>query len=465
VTDRLQLSVLSEYGFTRYALKEWIARSAIGRAAFEFGVCKASDIAAARGDCFTRAHYVCNALRLLESSSISAALERHRIAVLQDAGMHQASNRILEAYLRSAQALAGKHQYLQHGPSLAARMKFPKAQDDERRQGNLVVLKAYEPLTGEKGVLYLQYTESLRSFAALFDLEKVAARYRLVVEPSSWGYQDVAFLLFVRAGFDVIVQAQDEIDFEYIRSLDCNLIPTRLGAGDWIDPTTFSAEKTDKSYDFVMVASWSPVKRHSLLFAALARAGLHHCAVALIGYPWEGRTRDDIASLARRYGLTNVTIFERISRQEVAETIRRSRVGVMLSRREGANRGVYECFFCDVPVVMSMSNRGFNKAHINEQTGRMADDEELGDVLASVLTSSHKFAPREWAEANTGYKRASATLNEQVRTLAKRSGERFERNIAVTRSAPYAMYEDDADRLRLQSEYGELQRMLQLSTI
>jgi len=459
---RDRLSVWSEYGFTRYAVKEWVASSTLGRTAFEFAALRAADWAALRGDAYRQAEHICSAIRLLETQQVSSTLRERQATVLSRANAAAANSDspLLESYLASAAAGRSRQLYLRHGRELAARMKFPRAPDDPRRQGNLLVLKPFDPATGEKGVLYLQYTESILSFAALFDLAAVARRYRLVLEPSTWGYQDASFLLLLRHGFDVIVQAQDAPDYEYIRGLASNLRPIRLGAGDWIDPQLFTAERTPKVFDFVMVASWSPVKRHTLFFASLAAAGLQRAPVALIGYPWEGRTREDIERAAAHYGIANVTVFERIPRQEVARIVRSSRVGVMLSRREGANRGVYECLFCDVPVVISRANRGFNKDHINVATGRLADDETLGEVLAGVLADHQGFAPRAWAEQHTGYVRASQTLNGFLRQLAREQGEPYETNIAVTRSAPYAMYVDDADWQRLEPERAGMTQLL-----
>jgi glycosyltransferase involved in cell wall biosynthesis len=453
------LSVWSEYGPTQYAFKEWAAGSGLATAAFEFSARCCADWALLTRNRYLRAQYACNAIRLLEGKSVSRAVRRHHQAAIDDARSPSGAggdSRLLSSFLGSQAASRYAELYSQHGRQFAAAMKFPKANDHPSRQGNLVVLKPFDPATGEKGVLYLQYTESIASFVALFDLEAVAREYRLVLEPSTWGYQDAAFLLLLRSGFDVVVQAQDAIDYEYIRALGSNLLPIRLGAGDWIDPDNFSAGAADKAFDFVMVASWSPVKRHTLFFASLAAAGLQHAAIALIGYPWEGRTRQDIERSAAQFGISNVRIFERIPRDQVAQIIRSSRVGVMLSRREGANRGVYECLFCDVPVVISKSNRGFNKDHINEATGRLAGDDNLGDVLAGVLSEHGKFSPRQWAEQNTGYRKASATLDRFLRELAHKRGEPYRRAIAVTRSAPAAVYVDEADRIALQAELDRL---------
>jgi len=352
--------------------------------------------------------------------------------------------------------------YTGYGTANAAAMRFPKANDDPRRQGNLVVLKACNPKAGEKGVLYLQYTESISCFAALFDLQKLGRDYRLVLEPSTWGYQDESFLLLVGREMDVIVQAQDDIDHRYIESLGCNLHPIRIGAGDWIDPNNFGAmdSKAEKRFDFVMVASWSPVKRHRVFFAALAAAGLSAARVALIGYPWAGGTRGQIEKLALQYGLSQLTVYERIPAHQVAGIIRKSKVGVMLSKREGANRGIYECLFCDVPVLLSAANRGVNKAHINAATGRLATDEELPRVLSEMLERRRDYSPRNWALLNTGYPNAWKTLDAKLRQLAADRGERYVEPVAMIKSSPAAAYLHEKDRIALQPEYGRVESLL-----
>ncbi len=454
-------SVWAEYGLTKYAFKEAVSATLLGRWNFEqFALLRAA-LASARSDYYDRARAICQALRLLEGRPIHPQLIRRFNQILLDANHPGGDgNRLRTSFLKSSAADRAARRYLQHGTRYAAAMKFPRVDDDVARQGNLVVLKA--PSASEKGVLYLQYTESIREFVALFDMARVAAEYRLVLEPSTWGYQDESYLLLVHPGFDVLVQAQDPVDYRHIASLKTNLIPMPMGAGDWIDPENFISRTVGpKQFDFVMVASWSPVKRHTVLFWALAQAGLAQSRIALIGYPWEGRTRTDIEKAARRAGLVNVTIFERIPRAQVAEVISNSSVGVMLTRREGANRGIYECLFCDVPVVVPSYNRGVNKAHINEATGILAaDDDALPNALVSALSGRSRFHPRAWVTANTGYVNANKALDDALRGSAARAGESYSQGIAPIRSSPAARYVHEADRLRLQGQYVELEALL-----
>jgi glycosyltransferase involved in cell wall biosynthesis len=456
-----------DYGLSTYALKEIAASSKIFRGCYEAWSLLAGSLCRLTGRTYDEARYVCHAMQLLEGLPAAPALLRRHAAVLDAAGAGRSGprklteNQLLQSFLGTERARRSAWRFRQHGDNYAASMKFPRTPEDEQRQGNLVALKQFDERTGEKGVLYLQYTESIESFVAMFDICRLANRYTLVIEPSWWGYQDQGFLLLVGKELDVVVEAQDEPDYDYIRSLQCNLKPVRLGAGDWVDPTTFTpGPRASKQFDFVMVANWSPVKRHRLFFRALAAAGLHSARVALIGYPWQGRSKADIERLAARAGLSGVTIFEKVSRTTVAEVVRSSRVGVMLSKREGANRGVYEYLFSDVPVIVSRSNRGVNKSHINEETGCLASDEELPEALVKTLELREHFSPREWALKNTGCNNAWQLLNHFLAEATARRGEAFDRPIARIRSAPNARYVTEQDRLALQSVYDDLRHSL-----
>ncbi|HEX8243573.1 MAG TPA: hypothetical protein VF541_08760, partial [Longimicrobium sp.] len=219
----------------------------------------------------------------------SAALE----AMVRGACRHEgrllpaARNELRLEWLRSPEAAAIRRAFAAFPASERVRLRFPGDNDPER-QGDLIVLKPFDPATGEKGVLLVKYTEAIRRFAAMLDLGALAPRYAVVLEPSSWGYQDLAFLLYLGADLDVVVQAPWKPDHDWIAGLGANLVPVRQGAGDWVDPRQFAPlGRAERAYDLVMVSSWSPVKRHEELFrtlAALRRRG-RRLRVALVGYP------------------------------------------------------------------------------------------------------------------------------------------------------------------------------------
>jgi len=372
-------------------------------------------------------------------------------------------NPLLADHVHSAAARRLRAEFASYGPEHHVRMRYPR-DDDPQRQGDLVVLKKHDALTGEKGVLLITYTEALYRFAALFDLPALAARYTLVLEPSWWGYQDAVFLLFLGADLDALVQSPSWPDFDFLTRLGSNLAPIRLGAGDWVDPAVFRPSAgPDRTYDVVMVSSWSPVKRHAELFAALRsveRTLARPLRVALVGYPAEW-TREDVERLAGRHGvLASCTFFESIPQPAVASVVADSRAYVLLSRREGANRALYEALFCDTPVVVYRRHRGVNLDHVTDRVGVLFERGRLAEALVAVLDDRRRFQPRQWALANTGYASSTRRLDTALRELARARRSPWTRSIVAKRNVPEARYVDPAVTAAFAGEYERLATFL-----
>ena len=336
--------------------------------------------------------------------------------------------------------------------------------DDPERQGDLMVLKSSDERTGEKGVLFIMYTETIRDFPAVYDVARLAKSYMLVLEPSWWGYQDSAFLSYLGSDLNVVVLAQWRPDFEFIQQLQSNLVPLRLGAGDWIDPGIFRPKVgPGRTYDLVMISGWSPFKRHALLFRTLRTIRRKHgrkLTVALIGYPlhWP---RQNIEGLMRRYDVQEqCTIFENISPGEVAQIVGDSKAYVLLSRREGANRGLYESLFAGTPVIVHRHHRGVNLDQITEEVGLLADDDELPAVILSAVDGWQRFRPAEWARANTGWANSSRMLNQALLTIAREQGLPWTRDIVCKKNAPNLRYAQAGVHREFEAEYERLKGYL-----
>jgi glycosyltransferase involved in cell wall biosynthesis len=373
-------------------------------------------------------------------------------------------NRLLWEFARTAEAQRVRARCARFPVADRVRMRYPMPNDDPERQGDLVVLKPHDESSGEKGVLYLMYTESIRRFAALFDLPRLASRYVLVLEPSWWGYQDATFLLYLGSDLDVVVLAQSRPDFEFIQHLRSNLVPVRLGAGDWVDPESFHPQNgRHRTYDLVMVSAWNVLKRHRLLFRTLRelkRKRGRALSVALIGYP-QHWTRVDIEKLMRRHGVQEqCTVFENIPHSEVARVVGDSKAYVLLSRREGANRGLYESLFCGTPVVVYRHHRGVNLDHVTEDVGRLADDAELGEVILNAVDDWESFRPRAWALANTGWLNSTRILNQTIAGMARARGLPWSADIVGHKNAPNLKYAEPGMYRRFDAEYGRLQEYM-----
>jgi glycosyltransferase involved in cell wall biosynthesis len=376
-----------------------------------------------------------------------------------------AENRLRLDFIRSAKAIELRKHYGSLPMEHRVRLRLPRPDPDPERQGDLIILKPYDPATGERGVLMVMYNEGMLAMAAVFDLGQLASRYMFVLEPSWWGYQDAVFFLYLGIDLQTLVQAQRRPDFEFIESVKTNLVPVRVGAGEWVDPATFHPREQGReaTYDVVMIAAWDPYKRHEVFFRAAANLkeerGLA-LRIALIGYPI-GWTRETIEGLLRRYGLEDsATIFEQIPHDEVARIVADSKMSLLLSRREGANRAIYESMFCGTPIIVYRHNCGSNLDHVNQQTGLLADDDELASSIAYVLGHTEAFSPRSWALENVGYLNATAKVNEALREVALSHGSAWTQDIAARKNAPNLRYAQPGLYKTFEDEYQRLQAHL-----
>jgi len=375
-------------------------------------------------------------------------------------------NGLLTQFGNGVEARRVREQFARFPLADRVRMRYPRPNDDPERQGDLLVLKAYDEASGEKGVLYVMYSESIRRFPALFDLPRLASKYVLVLEPSWWGYQDAAFALYLGSDLDVVVLAQCRPDFEFISQLQSNLVPLRLGAGDWVDPDGFRPKGgRERTYDIVLVSAWNVLKRHTLLFRTLRTLKREHgraLRVALIGYP-QHWTREKIEQLMRRYDVQGqCAVFEDIPHSDVARIVADSKAYVLLSRREGANRGLYESLFCGTSVIVYRHHRGVNLDHVTEDVGRLADDDELADVILSVVDRWERFRPREWALAHTGWINSTRILNQTLSEIARTRGLPWTTDIVGHKNAPNLKYAEADMYRRFDSEYERLQQYLRV---
>jgi len=371
-------------------------------------------------------------------------------------------NSLLDNFLNRRRSKIYRLEFFKYGVDNCLRLRYPKENDDPKRQGDLLVLKPYIG-KNEKGVVFIKYNDALEKFISLFDSSKVARDYYIVLEPSTWGYQDIVFMYFVGLGTDVIIESQYQRDYDYIASLRSNLKPIRIGAGDWVDPAIFYPISPVKLYDFVMIASWQRLKRHDLFFRALAKIKSEVSRVALIGYPAGGKTLKDIEREALRYNIKDkVTFFERISPYEVRKILSESKASIMLSKREGANRAIYESLFCNVPIILTDQNVGVNREIINNQTGILSRDEELHNNLLKMLIDYKKFNPREWALKNTGYINSTRKLNDFLKKIATENGEDWSQNIFTKKNLPNATYVFESERQEAEKEFQRLVRYLRI---
>jgi len=324
----------------------------------------------------------------------------------------------------------------------------------------LLVAKPWCP--GERGVLYVDYSYVFPALAGLFDLRAIADRYHLVLEPSWSDVCTPEILLYSRLDRPVFVETIEPRDHRMLATLDTNLTTVPVAANYWVDYRDIEPlREKRRDIDVIMVAAWAGIKRHWRFFktlAALRRRG-HRLRVALIGYRYD-KTIDDIRGQANYFGIGDqVELFERLSQRDVSALLSRSKVHVLWSRRECANRAIVEAMLADVPVIVrSGLTFGFPYPYINDQTGRFVEERALGDAILEMLDQRHSYAPRQWVLEHMTCQKATAVVEAAIRAVAARAGEPWTTGIVVrTSTLDTQQYWDPADRARFADDYRFLE--------
>lgn len=327
----------------------------------------------------------------------------------------------------------------------------------ERLLGPLAMV-VKTPCGDEKGVLLLLYSHVLPLFLRLFDLEKVCARYHLVLEPSWSGYCNPDVLCYRYVDAPIFVQAYEPRDRSFIDGLRSNLVAIPTSNNWWVDHRMFvPLPGVRKDIDVIMVAGWGNYKRHARFFQALSalrRRGVR-MSVALVGYPL-GFSADDLRSMASHYGIADqIAWHENLSQPEVNALLNRSKVNVLWSRKEGVNRAIIEGMFADVPcIVRAGFNYGYAYPYINDATGRYATEDELPDLLVRMVEQHDRFAPRGWVMEHMSCQESTRIVE---RTMTAHLREAWSDGLAVKTNGLHGMaYWSDEDGSRFADDYAFL---------
>ena len=303
----------------------------------------------------------------------------------------------------------------------------------------------------EKGVLIVTFTETSRFFFYYVNCRKLLKLFYIVLEPSSSGYCDPDILFWTAfPQSPVIVQATERRDFHFLKSLKKNLIPVPFGASDWCDYRIFRPiANVKKIFDAVYVANFNPVKRVHFLLRKLGKSRIKDYRLALVLARWGGR-ESDIYELVNYYRLVQkIQIYVDLSQQEVNEVLNRSKVNMLLSKKEGSNRSIFEGFFANVPAILLSNNIGVNKSYINEKTGRLVEEKDFVKNLLFFRSNWHKYKPREWAMANISPIATTNKLNRLIQRLAEENGEPWRSDLVPKVNAPEVnyLYKKDKERM------------------
>jgi len=420
-----------------YPLKKVVKRSPLLQRAYSWGELSLGRVQLSRGRPFSAIDHFCKASRSVGADTPSRRKARmHLRSFFCPNGNGGPAMEPREDFLRSPYAAALRSRFLPQAFPLNITFR-----------GNLLPLKAYNPNTGEKGVLILTYNYLFQAFHALFRSAELSRFYWMVLEPSYYRFEDPGYSLFRE--WQVLLQAGNPVTIEAFQALGSPFHFVPLTSSDWTDSDLFRPlPDQNKIYDLIYVANWAKYKQHELLFRALTKIR-RPLRVALVGFSWE-RTRQQIESLIQSYGLTGrFDIVENVPPAEVNRLLNQSRVNLLLSRLEAGNRALYEAMFADLPSVAYRHCEGLNCASINEQTGILADERDLSEAILAALDRLDTFSPRAWALENTGYLRSTRIMNERLREISLQQAEPWETSIVAKVNRPEFKYKNPEDATRL----------------
>lgn len=316
---------------------------------------------------------------------------------------------------------------------------------------------------GERGVLFMMFSEMLSTVFRQMDVPRLLVDYTIVSEPSWSGYCDEDFLRYMQFDEDVFVLSAQADDLAFLERARTNLIPVPLGPCDWVDPRVAEPYISNpKAFDIVMNSNWAAWKRHHVLFRMLRRAKRKY-SVALIGGGLEGRTDRDIYELADLYGVRDqLTVYERIPYSQVMDVTSRARVSILLSLKEGSNRAMAESIFCNVPVIVLKRHVGGIVKNVVPDTGLLVAERHLEHAVERLRSGGLK--PREWGLANASCFVSTERLNTILKTRALAVGRPWTRDIALRANSPESKYVDPTQAERLKPWNDRLRDYLRVPT-
>jgi glycosyltransferase involved in cell wall biosynthesis len=308
----------------------------------------------------------------------------------------------------------------------------------------------------EKGVVLVNYEGQYARLLRLPDLKGFAARYTLIIGPSWHPPHSLVNCVFAEAYPDKVFSLiSNARELQILPRLSPKLVPLPLYGSSWVNPSLYKPlPPTQRDVDILMVANWGKFKRHHALFRALSGIP-EDVRVLLIGQDQDGRTAETIREEARAYGVDKrLTLLHDVPYPEVAKAYCRSKVSVILSRREGSCVAIAESLFADTPAAIYADAAIGSRAFINETTGKLLEYTNLAGQLMEFLAAANagQYSPRKWAESNISCFRSADTLNEILRRHALAEGRDWTQDVAAVTWCPDQQLALAEDRIRLLPE-------------
>jgi hypothetical protein len=315
----------------------------------------------------------------------------------------------------------------------------------------------------EKGVVFVSFEYQWVRLLQHCDVNEFARRYLLVVSPT-WspphGLINHVFPAVYPGPIFCLISNRN--DLEIFPRLSPKYVMVPLFASSWVNPGLYEPLAFEKKdIDLLMLANFGKYKRHFALFRAL-RDLPTSTRVVLIGQHNGARTREVLLAEAASYGVAGrFELRESVSDAEVNDSLRRAKVSVILSRREGSCVAVVESMFANTPVGMYEDAAIGSRVFINENTGRLLKHEQLGAQLARFIAEARQFSPRQWAMDNhLSCFGSTEVLNGVLKTHMLAAGQEWTQDIAAHHWRPDPQLVNEADKIKMSPAYTDLETRL-----
>jgi len=328
---------------------------------------------------------------------------------------------------------------------------------DNPRVGKAAVIK---PWLGprEKGVVFFSFEDQWLKILRHANVHAFAERYDVVVAPTWSPPHHLVNFVFPKAYPSPIFSLiSNWDDLRHFPRFSSKYVMVPLFASSWVNPSFYKVVAPDKkNIDLIMVANFGTYKRHHALFKAMRRIP-DNLRIVLMGQEQDKRTIQTLRDEAQYYGVENrFEVRCNVSNEELADSMARARVSIILSKREGSCVVVVESMFANTPVGLLENAVIGSKHFINEQTGRLLRERYLAEDLIDFIKNASSYQPRQWAEQHITCSHSTTILNDVFRKHALENGQEWTQDIALMCWRPDPQVLDPKDCLRLEPARHEL---------
>lgn len=254
----------------------------------------------------------------------------------------------------------------------------------------------------EKGIILITFSETFALYLRYVDCENVMSDYHLVLEPSWTGHAIAQILGWCKFKEKVYIQCADKPDFDFINSLQSNLVPIRIGSGEFVDYRIFQPMDSEKKYELISIANGQAYKRvYAYLKLVKSLKDKNPNVRAALVCANRGALIGKIPKLIDLLGLqSSIDYFIDLTQKELSKVIEQSKINILMSYREGASRVLFEAIFSGTPSVIVDRNIGIRKECFTKDSGLVAREKFLVQDIECLLSRVSSLRPREWALKN-----------------------------------------------------------------